>query len=143
MFKLILTIFLSILNIIYGQQNIGKKYSVLKDVNVASNINTIWFITSLTVRNKMYCMAECNKNDECHTIVFSTSQSNDNCFLYNKNFELIELVQSNISNLYKKECKYKLLIDFIYCFTFCFKGNCDSMKTLNVTAIIDRSKFLK
>jgi hypothetical protein len=103
MFKLIT--FILILNIIYGQQNIGKKYSVLKDVNIAANIDAIWFITSLTVRNKMYCMAECNKYDECHTIVFSTSQSNDNCFLYNKNFELNELVQSNTSNLYKKECK--------------------------------------
>jgi hypothetical protein len=105
MFKLIF--FLFILNSIYGQQNNGKKYSVSKNVNIASSIDQIWFITSLTVRNsKMYCMAECNKYDECHTIVFSTSQSNDNCFLYNKNFELNELVQSNISNLYKKECKY-------------------------------------
>jgi hypothetical protein len=120
MFKLI--IFLFILNPIYGQQHIGKKYSVLKDVNVASNIDQIWFIKSMNVRNnKMYCMAECNKYDECHTIVFSTSQSNDNCFLYNKNFELNELVQSSISNLYKKECKHKLLIDFIYCFTFLLK----------------------
>jgi hypothetical protein len=122
MFKFILIIFLSILNPIYGQQNIGKKYSVLKDVNVVSNIDQIWFIKSLNVRNnKLYCMSECNKYDECHTIVFSTSLSNDNCFLYNKNFELNELVQSNTSNLYKKECKRKLLIDFIYCLTCLFK----------------------
>jgi hypothetical protein len=104
MFKLI--IFLFILNPNYGQQNIKKKYSVSKNVNIASNIDPLWFIKSLTVRNKMHCMSECNKYDECHTIVFSTTQSNDNCFLYNKNFELNELVQSNISNLYKKECKY-------------------------------------
>ena len=104
MFKSI--IFVYILNTIYGQQNIGKKYSVSKDVNVVSNIDQIWFIKSLTVRNKMYCMGECNLYDECHTIVFLASQSNSNCFLFNKNFELNELVQSNISNLYKKECKH-------------------------------------
>jgi hypothetical protein len=57
----------------------------------------------------MHCIGECNSYDECHTIVFLTSQSNDNCFLCNKNFELNELVKSNISNLYNKECKYKLL----------------------------------
>jgi hypothetical protein len=108
MFKLI--IFCYILNTIYGQQNIGKKYSVLKDVNVVSNIDPIWFITSLTIKSKMNCMAECNKYNECHTIVFLTSHSIDNCFLYNKNFELNELVQSKISNLYKKECKHKYLI---------------------------------
>jgi hypothetical protein len=103
MFKLI--IFLFILKPIYGQQNIGKKYSVSKDVNVAANIDQIWFIKRLLVRNKLNCMSECNKYDECHTTVFSASQINDNCFLYNKNFEINELVQSNISNLYKKECK--------------------------------------
>jgi hypothetical protein len=119
MFKLI--IFLFILKPIYGQQNIGKKYSVSKDVNIVSNIDQIWFIKRLLVRSKLNCMSECNKYDEWHTIVFLTFHSNDNCFLYNKNFALNELVKSSNSNLYKKECKRKLLIDFIYCFTFLLK----------------------
>ena len=104
MIKLIL--FLCVLNNICGQKISGNKYFVLKNVNVVSNINSIWFINSLTVINKVFCMSKCNSYEECHTIVFSTSQSNANCFLYNKYFELNEIEQSSSSNLYKKECKY-------------------------------------
>jgi hypothetical protein len=107
---LILFLFLSlVLSIIWAQNSINKKYFVEKNINVNTSVGQIWFIGSLTKRNKMLCMAECNLNDACYTVTFNTNLNN-NCFLYNKYFDSNETIQTISSDLYKKECNYTVLI---------------------------------
>ena len=82
-------------------------YAVIKNTDINSSTN--WLIESYNERNKIYCLAKCNENDNCATAIFNVDPlSNKNCFLYKKYFssESGKLLTSNFSTLYNKDCKY-------------------------------------
>ncbi len=103
--------FYSILNNTYYCHQIGNnKYSIEKNLNIKSTVDPTWIIKSCKVKTKMSCLAECNLNKVCLSLIFNTDSSSiDNCLLYNKHFYPNELITSNTSNLYDKERKYKYL----------------------------------
>jgi hypothetical protein len=105
-----LILILCILHTVFAQQTPNNKFSLAKNFTVITS--STWSIRSSKARNKLHCLAECNLNTNCYTVVFiPVSESNDNCYLYNKYFDFIEIVPSENSDLYKKECKFLFYIN--------------------------------
>ena len=89
-----------------SQISFNKQYSIKMYLTTVSWIDSIWFIDEFNTKNKMGCIAHCNKNENCLSLIFiPDAQSTSNCFLYNKYFDPNELVPSNSSILINKECK--------------------------------------
>jgi hypothetical protein len=87
----------------------SKKYTVFKNVNLISEIDTTWLINSINTRTKMSCLAQCNLNDKCSSLIFKTgSETNKNCLLYTKHFDSLETISCTGSELYVKESKYRI-----------------------------------
>ena len=85
-------------------------YSVSSVKTTASWIDSMWTITDQKVLNKMFCLAQCNTNDLCLSLIFNSDPlTTFNCILYNTYFLSNELVASNTSTLFTKKCK-KLII---------------------------------
>jgi hypothetical protein len=75
-------------------------------MNVSSTINQNYLLKSSKQIDRLFCLAQCNLDDECMTTAYSNILSRfNNCFLYKKYFASNELTTSNGSNLYKKYSK--------------------------------------
>ncbi len=84
---------------------ICEKYDLQHNKIINSTLNPIWFIQSNIKHTKIQCLSACNLNDECYTATFSTnSMVNDNCFLYRKQLSSTEIISSQDSNIYIKQC---------------------------------------
>ncbi len=82
-------------------------YQIQNDVNVIQNIGASWIILSMREENHIFCLAECNKNQECLSTIYIESEDNGNCVLYNKYFDSTETTTSSNTKLFKKESKKK------------------------------------
>ncbi len=88
----------------------SQNYQVQNGVNINSNVNASWIISSLRKKNKFFCLAVCNTNQECFTSVYIESVETDNCILYKKHFDSNETTPMSNSKLFKKKSKYSKLI---------------------------------
>jgi hypothetical protein len=86
-----------VINVILCQQSKSQKYSVEKNMNINSNVDPTCLLQSFQRKTKMSCMAQCNLNNECFSII---SNSEKNCFLYKKRFDSTELTETSNSDLY-------------------------------------------
>ena len=83
-------------------------YQVQTGVNINSNVDARWIISSMRKKSKFVCLAVCNSNQECLTTVYIESVATDNCFLYKKHFNSTETTTSSNTKLFKKGSKYRV-----------------------------------
>ncbi len=80
-------------------------YQIKDGVNVISNVESSLIISSLRKENHIFCLAECNSNQECLSTIYIESEINNNCLLYKKNFTEAETTLSSNSKLFIKQSK--------------------------------------
>jgi hypothetical protein len=80
-------------------------YHVQNGVNINPNFGASLIISSMRKDNHIFCLAACNTNQECLTTVYIVSEVNDNCILYNKQFDSTETTTSSNSQLFIKKSK--------------------------------------
>jgi hypothetical protein len=80
-------------------------YQVQNGININSNVEESLIITSIRKENHIFCLADCNSNQECLTTVYMESVENDNCFLYRKHFDSTATTTSSNSKLFIKKIK--------------------------------------
>ncbi len=85
----------------------SQNYHVYNGVNINSNVNASLIINSTRMKSKFNCLAVCNSNKECISSVYIESKANDNCILYNKQFDSNETTTTNNSKLFIKKSKKK------------------------------------
>ena len=83
----------------------SQNYQVQNGLNINSNVDASWIISSMRNNSKFLCLAVCTSNQECLTSVYMESVATDNCILYKKQFELTETTTSNNSKLFIKNSK--------------------------------------
>ena len=69
-------------------------YQIKDGVNVISNVESSLIISSLRKENHIFCLAECNSNQECLSTIYIESETSNNCFLYKKLFAVAETTLS-------------------------------------------------
>ena len=81
--------------------------------NVTASINPDFVLEKYLRLHQLFCLAECNSNNNCLSVTYSYDFS---CILYKGIFNSSEIVASNDTNLYvknsKKFLKKKLIIMF-------------------------------
>ncbi len=79
------------------------EFKVSKNQDVNINIVELNLISSLTKMADFLCVASCNSNSVCMTVVYDYRRGLiNNCFLYNMKFHFSELVESSTTTLYEK-----------------------------------------
>ncbi len=81
-------------------------YQIQNGVNINSNVDTSFIISSMRKENHIFCLAACNSDQECLTSVYKESEDNANCILYNKYFYSTETTTSSNTKLFIKISKY-------------------------------------
>ncbi len=84
---------------------VSHNYQIQNGVNVIQNIGTSWIISSMSKENHIFCLAACNRNQECLTSVYKESEDNANCILYKKYFCSTETTTSSNTKLFNKISK--------------------------------------
>ena len=84
---------------------IQHEFNVSKNQDVNMNlVESNLKISSLNKMVDLLCVASCNSNSECMTVVYDYRRGlTNNCFLYKINFHISELLESNTSTLYEKK----------------------------------------
>jgi hypothetical protein len=72
----------------------SQNYQIKDEVNVISNVNSSLIISSMRKENHIFCLAECNSNQECLSTIYIESETSNNCFLYKKLFAVAETTLS-------------------------------------------------
>jgi hypothetical protein len=80
-------------------------YQVQNGVNINPNVVASSIMSCIRKENHMFCLAACNTNQACLTTVYIESEVNDNCILYNKQFDSTETTTSSNSQLFIKKSK--------------------------------------
>ncbi len=80
-------------------------YQIINGVNVISNVNSSLIISIMRKENHIFCLAECNSNQECLSTIYIESETDNNCFLYEKHFAVAETTLSSNSKLFIKKSK--------------------------------------
>ncbi len=84
----------------------SNNYQVQNGVNINSNVDTSWIISSIRKESHILCLAVCNSNQECLSSVYmDESVANNNCILYKKYFDSTEITTSNNTKLFIKNSK--------------------------------------
>jgi hypothetical protein len=76
-------------------------------MNINSNVDANWIISSMRKESYIFCLATCNSNQECLTSVYIESAATDNCILYKKDFDSTETTTSSNTKLFIKKSKYR------------------------------------
>ncbi len=82
-------------------------YQIQNDVNVIPNIGASCIIQRMSKENHIFCLASCNKNQECLSTIYIESETNNNCILYKKYFDITDTTISSNTKLFRKESKKK------------------------------------
>jgi hypothetical protein len=101
-----------------GICSMNHNYQVQNGVNINSNVDANWIISSMRKESYIFCLAICNSNQECLTSVFMESVAIDNCILYKKHFDLTETTTSSNTRLFIKKSKYRFEKQFFKDFFF-------------------------
>jgi hypothetical protein len=80
-------------------------YQVQNGFNINPNVDASLILSSMRKENHIFCLAVCNSNKECLSTVYIESPENDNCILYNKQFNSTETTTSSNSKLFIKKSK--------------------------------------
>jgi hypothetical protein len=79
------------------------EFKVSKNQDVNINIVELNLISSLSKMVDLLCIASCNTNSVCMTVVYDYRRGLiNNCFLYDMKFHFSELVESSTTTLYEK-----------------------------------------
>jgi hypothetical protein len=87
-------------------------YLVQYEVIVISNVNASWIISSIRKENYIFCLAACNRNQECLSTIYIESVTNNNCFLYKKHFDSTETTTLSNSKMFIKKCNNNKYLKF-------------------------------
>ncbi len=90
-----------------GICSVYHNYQVQIGVNVNSNVDANWIISSMRKESYIFCLAICNSNQECLTSVYIESVATDNCILYKKGFDSTETTTSSNTKLFIKKSRYR------------------------------------
>ena len=74
-------------------------YLVHDGVNINPNVVASLIINSMRKENPIFCLAVCNYNKECLSSVYIESVANDNCILYNQQFDSNETASSTTTKI--------------------------------------------
>jgi hypothetical protein len=84
-------------------ETIKHDFQVSQKHGIDLTVNKMCLISSFNKMADLLCLASCNVNQECLTVVFDQSKEiNANCFLYNRYFQSNELIVSSTSTVYEK-----------------------------------------
>jgi hypothetical protein len=84
-------------------ETIKHDFQVSQNHGIDLEVNKICLISSFNKMVDLLCLASCNFNQACLTVVFDQSKGiNENCFLYNRYFQPNELIASSTSTVYEK-----------------------------------------
>ena len=114
----------------YYSMNRNQNYNIKKNIKVSSN-GLLYLIGSLQNQAFFFCLAACNSDSNCLTIVFQKSAVNSNsgiCNLYSKIFKDTDLNISIGSELCEKENKIVVITSTIQALTT-DSSNSTMMKT--------------
>jgi hypothetical protein len=87
-------------------EKVQHAFKVSKNQCVDLAVSKTCLISSVYKMVDLFCLASCNSNPECLTVVFDQSQEMiRNCFMYNRYFKSCELIASSNSTVYKKKAR--------------------------------------
>ena len=95
--------FASLVNI-YGFEgsSINNNFRIISNQFVYPTTFSGNLIQFSTKRTKMFCLSACSSSINCYTAFFQNHQSINNCFLYNRYFNLSDLVPKSSSEVFEK-----------------------------------------
>jgi hypothetical protein len=114
MIFLLLNLILQFIACISGS-TVPNEFKLLKNQDLNSTVAGVFdnLISKLNKPGEILCIALCNSNQECVSVVYDKrSELIENCFLYNRFFNSSEIIQSSTSTMYVKK-----LNSFLYLFT--------------------------
>ena len=120
----IFTLILFVILIILVRSSINTNQNYNMKINVCPKISQPYFIQSIKKQSFLFCLADCNSNPNCLTIVFQKSADNSNpgtCILYSKIFQDTDLIISMDSKIVRKN-KSRYFITFDN-FNHCYSSN--------------------
>ena len=125
---IILISFVALSSLVLSSMNTYQNYNMKKN---SSPINGLpYLVDSFPKQAFFFCLAACNSNLNCLTIVFQMNSVNSNqgvCKLYSKKFQDTDLISSMGSDLYEKNNFFSVTSSTSQ------KSSTDSLTTTSIT----------
>lgn len=81
--------------LIVKSSNVIRDYKFYINNKLNATFTAANYLSSFNTTSKLLCMSKCNKNPNCKSLELEKLSNGFNCFLYNQNITLADLVPSS------------------------------------------------